>query len=297
MNQLTKPDHFPMPEIEEVLNWQKGFRVWSVIDLKDAFHQIPLHSGSRPCTAFTTTEGVWQWTVMPMGLAGAPARQQRLMVELFGDLPNVVVYIDDLLIGSRDEDKDLLANHRKDVEEVFRRLKQHKLRVKLSKCKLYQRKLVFLGQELSEDVRCPTGGHLRTVAGWKTPTNIKKLKGWLGFVGFYAAYIENLASMAVPLFALGRKGVKWQWGAPEQKAFDDIKKVLLEDACLHLIQVNKPFRIQCDACDLAVGGVLEQQNAAGEWRPCSFYSSKLTETQVRRDVCEKEAYAIIRALT
>ena len=71
----------------------------------------------------------------------------------------------------------------------------------------------------------------------------------------------------------------------------------MDDACLHLIQANKPFRIQCDACDLAVGGVLEQQNAAGEWRPCWFCSSKLTETQVRWDVREKEAYAIIRALT
>ena len=98
------------------------------------------------------------------------------------------------------------------MEEVFRRLKKHKLRVKLSKCKLFKRRVVFLGHELSEGIRRPTGGHLRTVAEWKTPDNIKKLKGWLGFVGFYAAYIKNLATLAVPLFALGRKGVKWSWG-------------------------------------------------------------------------------------
>ena len=106
-----------------------------------------------------------------------------------------------------------------------------------------------------------------------------------------------MATLADPLFALCRKGVKWSWGEAEQTAFDAIKKSLLEDACLHLIQANKPFRIPCDACDLAVGGVLEQQTAAGEWRPCSLHSPKLTETQVRWDVREKEAYAIIRALT
>ena len=74
LNTLTRPDHFPMPEIEEVLNRQEGFHVWSVINLKDTSHQIPLHAASRACTAFTTSEGVWQWSVMPMGLAGAPAR-------------------------------------------------------------------------------------------------------------------------------------------------------------------------------------------------------------------------------
>jgi hypothetical protein len=75
LNKVTVDDHFPLPEIESLLNKQSEFRIWTVIDLRDAFHQIPLAAASRNFTAFGTTEGVWRWTVMPMGLAGAPARQ------------------------------------------------------------------------------------------------------------------------------------------------------------------------------------------------------------------------------
>ena len=92
-----------------------------------------------------------------MGLAGAPARQQRMMIDLFGDMPNVCVYLDDLIIGTGGaEGEELLRNHKRDVREVFLRLKKYNLKVKLEKCKYFRRKVTFLGHEVSEGERRPT---------------------------------------------------------------------------------------------------------------------------------------------
>ena len=149
---------------------------------------------------------------------------------------------------------------------------------------------------MSEGERRPTNKHLQAVKIWPQPKNAKQLKGWLGFVGFYSSYMSELARQSVCLFNLLKKGAAWEWGEEEARAFEGINKQLLDGRVLKLVEGNRHFRLETDASEFAVGGVLLQEEG-GVWKPFCFYSRKLSAAQKRWNIREKECYAIIRGLT
>jgi hypothetical protein len=100
LNSQTKDDPFPLPLIEELITKQSMNRIWSIFDLEDGFHQMHLHPESQEYTAFVTPHGVYQWTVLPMGVKNGPAMFQRMIQWALRDLPFVMIYIDDLLVGT-----------------------------------------------------------------------------------------------------------------------------------------------------------------------------------------------------
>ncbi len=104
LNAQTKNDVFPLPRIDELLSRLDGARVFSKLDLRDGYHQVPMTEADKPKTAFTCRYGTYQFTVMPFGLMTAPGTFQRMMNTIFFELldKGVVIYLDDLLIYSRD---------------------------------------------------------------------------------------------------------------------------------------------------------------------------------------------------
>lgn len=100
LNSQTKDDPFPLPLIEDLITKQSLNRLWSIFDLEDGFHQMHLHPDSQELTAFVTPHGVYQWTVLPMGVKNGPAMFQRMIQWVTRELPFVMVYIDDALVGT-----------------------------------------------------------------------------------------------------------------------------------------------------------------------------------------------------
>ena len=105
LNSQTKDDPFPLPLIEDLITKQSLNRLWSIFDLEDGFHQMHLHPDSRELTAFVTPHGVYHWTVLPMGVKNGPAMFQRMIQWSLRELPTVMVYIDDVLVGSPPPEK------------------------------------------------------------------------------------------------------------------------------------------------------------------------------------------------
>jgi putative transposase len=115
VNDITKPDPFPLPRMDELLYSFKGATIFSTLDAQKGFWQIKLGEGSEH-TAFRTKDGVFEWTVMPMGLMNAPATFQRFMDSIFEDLDFVKVYIDDIIIASKN-----IKEHLYHIEQVLKR--------------------------------------------------------------------------------------------------------------------------------------------------------------------------------
>ena len=76
------------------------FKIWTVFDLKDRCHQIPIHENSKHYTCMSTPIGTHQWKVLPMGLKNATSVFQKVMDWVFKDMKNVDPCIDDIIIGS-----------------------------------------------------------------------------------------------------------------------------------------------------------------------------------------------------
>ena len=305
LNDATLNDTYPLPKIEDIIQRQSENRMWSVIDLKDGYHQVPLKKESRPYTCMSTPMGAQQWSVLVMGLKNAGPIFQRVMDWVFREEPNVDPYEDDCLVGSKGStEEELLANHEKDLRKVMEILKENQLVVNKKKTQLFVREVEFCGQILSEGKRRPSPGKLLAVQKWELPRTVTQLRAFLGVCTYYSSYVKGFASYAAPLTSMlqldrkeGRKGSQkvLSWTEEGQRAFEDLKMALTANLELFQVQPDKPFVLKTDASRYAIGAVLEQE-VDGKRVPVAFYSRKLAQSQRNWTPREQETYAVVSAL-
>ena len=314
LNAETKADSHPLPLIEEEIAKRARGRLFSVLDLRHGFHQMPLRKDSRHLTCMCTPCGPVQWTVMPMGLKNAPSFFQRMMEDvLFTTHPElrafVSVYIDDIIIATEGEgltEAELVALHEKQLNQVLDILDANQLICGPKKGKLFLKSVEFCGSLLENGTRRPSPGKLVAIQKWKRPETITELRGFLGCCNFYHTFVPNYAKFAAPLTELlkvgrdaGKAGskVRVKWTDECEEAFHHLKAALCEVATLHVPQFDRPFYIRTDASRYAIGAVLEQvDEATGDHYPLAFWSRKLAPRQMQWSPREQETYAIICAL-
>jgi hypothetical protein len=146
-----------------------GSCIFSKLDLRDGYHQVPIKEADVHKSAFSCRYGTFEFLVMPFGLSSAPATFQRMMNEVFFDLldAGVVCYLDDLLIYSRS-----VAEHKALLHKVFALLAKHKLYIKEKKCHLFLEKVNFLGHVVSADGVAVEGGKIDAVRDWPVPESV-----------------------------------------------------------------------------------------------------------------------------
>ena len=127
MNENTEDDAHPLPPIDEMVQRQSGFKVWSSLDCKDGYHQMPLKREHRHITCMSTPKGTYQWKVQVMGLKTAGAQFQRMMELVLSDHECADPYIDDIIIGSTGETLDeAIENHARELRAVLTTLALNK---------------------------------------------------------------------------------------------------------------------------------------------------------------------------
>jgi len=120
LNSITKPDRYPIPNVNSVPSKLYGKTRFSKVDLTSAYHQIPVHPDDVCKTAITTPLGLFEYRYMPFGLRNAASTFQRMMDSLFRDVDCVFTYIDDILIFSDNEE-----THLKDIRRVLQILSDY----------------------------------------------------------------------------------------------------------------------------------------------------------------------------
>eukprot|EP00798_Chlamydomonas_sp_ICE-L_P026126 gene26126-biopygen20617 len=138
LNKVTIPNRYPLPRIDDLFDQVRGAKVFSNLDLRNAYHNIRLHDSDVPKTAFITPMGLYEFKVLPFGLANAPSAFTKVMNTVFRDLIGkfVVIYLDDILIFSSNDDE-----HEKHLRIVLQRLEDNHLFIKREKCSFSNRRL------------------------------------------------------------------------------------------------------------------------------------------------------------
>ncbi|GJP75374.1 hypothetical protein CLOP_g5828 [Closterium sp. NIES-67] len=146
LNKQTIKNKYPIPRIDDMLDQLWGATVFSKLDLRSGYWQIQMADNSIHKTAFRTRYGSYEYLVMPFGLTNAPATFQAEMNHILRPLLDecVVVYLDDILIYSRD-----MKQHVEHLQRVFEILRRERFYVKLSKSKFALEKVQFLGHMVS----------------------------------------------------------------------------------------------------------------------------------------------------
>jgi hypothetical protein len=150
----------------------------------------------------------------------------------------------------------------------------------------------------------PAPGKLKALQEWQVPRTVSELRGFLGLANYYACYVPDFAEFAAPLQehlkvdrVTGKKGSKApvKFTEADLRAFQRIKEALCENLEVFQLDPDSPFVLRCDASDVAIGAVLEQERG-DKWVPVGFLSRKLTPSQKNWSAREKECYAIVAAL-
>ncbi len=200
-NSQTQRVSYPLPIIEELLVKQGSNQIFSILDLRQAFHQQPLRPDSRPITCCSTPEGIFQWRVNVMGLMNASQQFQQMMEDRLFPVRDIAdPFIDDILIGTKVEPgEDLLEAHNRDLRRVLELLKAEKFIVDIRKCHLFVKEVEFCGHVLCGGTRKPAPGKLRAIEKWEVPRNITELRAFLGFTNYYSSYIPEYSKLVASL--------------------------------------------------------------------------------------------------
>ena len=289
LNKKVVFDCFPLPTLESAFQMFHGAKIFSVIDLHSAFFQIPLTPSSRKYTAFITPNGLYEFNMLPMGLSIGSQILSRELTKLFGDLKckYVFQYCDDLIIYSHS-----IEEHVTHLREVFHRLHSAGFTVNPEKVILGSPKIKFLGHILSAEGIQVNPERIDIIQKFPRPRNLKAVRRFLGMTGFYARFIPNFSQVSHPLNKLKRKNVRFCWTEECEDAFETLKKSLCQAPTLQVPDFDKSFVLQCDASDIALGAVLNQE-VDGHLAPIAFASRSLSEAETRYSVYEREILAIV----
>lgn len=295
VNHQTVPDSYPVPYLNDFQNILDGTTIYSKLDLLAAFHQIEMHPDSIPKTAVATPFGLFEYTRMPYGLRNASQTQQRIMNEIFRDLEFVFIFIDDFLIASKTPEE-----HRRHLEIVLGRLRDHGLALNLSKCEFAKTTIDFLGHTISAAGIKPMAEKVQVITDYPKPSTIASLKRFLGMINFYrrflkgaATYLEQLDVLAITKRKNDPTPVAWTPAA--EAAFSRAKEEIANATLLAHPSPNKQLYLHVDASDRAVGGALHQDSELG-LQPLGFFSKRLSETKQRYSTYDRELEAIFQGV-
>ena len=288
VNRVAKLDVYPLPRIEEILASLAGGTTFTKLDLAHAYQQVQLDEESKKFTTINTSKGLYQYNRLPFGIASAPAIFQRTMEGLLQGIPNVSVYLDDILITGKSDEE-----HLKTVEEVLVQLEKAGLRLKRSKCKFMLPSIEYLGHIISASGLQPTKEKVRAIAEAPAPHNVSQLKSFLGLLNYYAKFLPQLSTLLAPLYSLLQKNKQWTWGAEQEKAFQEAKAQLTSPRVLAHYDPQKELVLSCDASPYGVGAVLPHRMDDGSEKPIAFASRSLAPAEKRYAQLDKEALAIV----
>ncbi|KAJ1038012.1 hypothetical protein NDA10_005682 [Ustilago hordei] len=274
LNKITVKNRAPLPLIEEQLFLLRKARIYTKLDLRAAYNLIQIAKGDEWKTAFGTQLGLYEYLVMPFGLANALAHFQSFINDIFQDIIGVyvVVYLDDFLIFSDTEE-----SHVKHVTEVLTRLRSNRLFAKLLKCEFHTKIVEFLGYIIK-----PTGIEMDpekvcTVKEWPMLESIHDIQRFLGFANLYQRFIAHFARIAKPLTSLV-KPIEWfkKFELPEeaQQAFHMLIQAFTSAGVLQHFDYHLPTRLETDAM--------------------AFYSRKMSSAKKNYEIHDKELLAVYR---
>lgn len=289
LNAISKFDPYPMPRIDELLERVGRGKFITTLDLSKGYWQLALAPEAKELTAFKTPFGVFQFKVMPFGLQGAPATFQRLMDQVLKDVSEfAAAYLDDVVIFSQTWEE-----HVAHLQHVLQLIKSAGLTINPHKCMLAQRQVEYLGYVVGHGVVKPQMGKVEAIHAYPVPTTKRKVRAFVGLVGWYSKFIPHFADRAAALTDLTKASApnKVKWTEDCNRAFNDLKAAITSDSVLHSPDFTQPFTLQTDASGVGIGAVLLQE-VDGETHPVVFLSRKLQDRETRYSTVEKECLAM-----
>ena len=298
-SRISRINH-PFPLLSETLKriGHANTKVMSVIDLKSAFHCIPLSKSAQKYTGIASYHGGkhYYYKRLAQGLNVSPGIFQAKIDDILGTIPNsrnfCIAHHDDIILFSPDK-----ASHKHSLTKVLKALSDNGLKVSPKKCKLFRDDVEYMGHRITINKagepcfqpmhnRCAS---IRQIPRPKTPKQVRRL---VGAVNYVAGFFPNIQTILKPLHQLTRKKNKFVWTDEHETAFQKVKDLMTNPPVLHMPQSTGRFSLYSDTSRLATGSYLTQI-INGKEQIIGYYSKVLPDACKRYSVTELELFGLL----
>ncbi|UYV72010.1 K02A2.6-like [Cordylochernes scorpioides] len=268
-----------------------------ILDLKDGFWQLGISENTRKYTAFVTPSGHYEFLKLPFGWKNSPAKFQRIMTTILGDLldDKVVAYIDDICCGGYTQEDCSILTHK-----ILERLNTAGLVLNLDECQFCVPRIDLLGRVIDGDTNKIRSEVTEKVRNMKRPYNLRSLQCFTGLTNHFRAFIKDYAHIVRPLHKLKGKDVTFEWDSECETAYQKLIALITEEPILRVPDGRLPFELSTDASYYGTGAILYQRDLqekrCKQLRVIGYYSYTFTKAEQNYSVTEKECLAVLKAV-
>ncbi|XP_054731489.1 uncharacterized protein K02A2.6-like [Anastrepha obliqua] len=292
LNDALETYQYPLPLPEDIFAKLNNATVFSHIDLSDAFLQVEVDDSSKELLTINTHMGLFRYNRMVFGVKTFPAIFQQIMDQMLAGLNNTAAYIDDIFVSGKNQ-----ADHDANLREVLLRIQQYGFKLKVDKCKFSYHEMAYLGYVLNKNGISPDPKHIDAIKYVPEPTNQSELRSFLGAINFYGKFINHMRDFRDPLDELLQKNKTWRWTNVQQTCFDSLKDILSSKLLLTHYDPTKGIIVAADASNYGLGACIFHEFEDGSLKAICHASRSLTAAEKHYSQIEKEALAIIFAVT
>ena len=288
INPALNVNQYPLPKTEDLFAALAGGKLFTRLDISQAYLQIKLDEESSKYTTVNTHKGLYRYKRLPFGVASAPALFQQLMDVTLQGIPHVICFLDDILVtGGNDQD------HLQNLEATLKRLQDKGFRLKPSKCAFMQSSVEYLGHRVDQEGLHPLPDKTQAVQNAPPPKNIQELRSFLGLLNYYSKFIANLSTIIHPLNELLEHSKQWEWTAECARAFQSAKDALVSYEVLVHYDPALPLVLAGDASAYGIGAVISHVMPDGTERPIAYSSRTLSASERNYAQLEKEGLSLV----
>lgn len=273
INPVIHQQEYPLPHPDELLAQLNGGQKFSKLDLSNAYLQIVLDPESRKYVTINTHLGLFQYTGLPFGVSSSPAIFQKCMDQVLSGLNGVGCYLDDIIVTGKNDEE-----HLRNLEQVIKKLDNFGLKLKESKCSFFQDSIQYLGWVVDANgVHASTTG-VEAILNASEPKNIQELQSLIGMINNYRKFMPNLSSILTPMTSALKFGKDFHWTSDCQKAFEEIKQILISPQVLAYFDPSKEITLAVHASPTGIGAVISHTTQEGE-KTIAYASRRLTKAE------------------
>ncbi|MGL6082193.1 MAG: RNase H-like domain-containing protein [Gammaproteobacteria bacterium] len=291
LNEAIETYRYNLPTIEDIFSQIHGAKIFSKIDLKEAFLQIELENDAREWLAINTPNGIFKCNRLTYGIKVAPAIFQNLMDIVLKGVDGALAYIDDVIVFAKNSHQMKEA-----LVKIFDRLQKFGLKANLDKSEFFVETIKFLGFVIDKNGRKSDPDKVKDFLQMKSPQNVKEVQVVNGLINYYAPFIKDLSKVRGPINKLLSAKTDFYWSSECEEAYKKIKVEIAKMTELRHFDPLKVSILSADASPDGIGGVLSQVEDDGKVYPVYHFARSLNKTQQNYPQTEKEGLALIYAV-